>query len=206
MDCVKLKLKSSTARNNFVKDQKLCLNCLSKAHMLKECHSWFICCVDGCRQKHHTLLHNEPSDNQNGNSDNRKLTQSKLKNLRGSFSQVLPVYVTDKNGKEFKVNALLDSRSDSTLIGRTLVDKLNLLGKQHHLNLSNILNHKSTIISKLVNFSDIHPEKVYIENAWVIEHLTLPKHVINSDYLKNNSTISKMSIFNCQMQTTFRFY
>ena len=158
MDCVKLKLKSSTERKNFVKDQKVCLNCLSKAHMLKECHSWFICCVDGCRQKHHTFLHNELSDNQNGNSDNRKLTQSKL------------------------------------------------LGKQHHLNLSNILNHKSTIISKLVNFSDIHPEKVYIENAWVIEHLTLPKHVINSDYLKNNSTISKMSIFNCQMQTTFRFY
>ena len=160
MDCVKLKLKSSTQRKNFVKNQKLYLNCLSKAHMLKECHSWFRCCVDGCGQKHHTLLHNEPLDNQNGNSDNRKLTQSKLKSLRGSFPQVFPVYVTDENGKEFKVNALLVSRSDLTLIGRTLANKLNLLGKQHHLNLSNILNHKSTIISKLVNFSDIHPEKV----------------------------------------------
>ena len=52
----------------------------------------------------------------------------------------------------------------------------------------NVLNHKSTLISKLVNFSicsDIHPEKVQIQNAWVVEHLNLPKHEINPDHLRN---------------------
>ena len=71
MDCVKLKKKTATERKNFVKEQKSCFNCLSKAHMLKECQSEFRC-VDGCRQKHPILLHKEPLDNQNGNSDNRK--------------------------------------------------------------------------------------------------------------------------------------
>ena len=72
--------------------------------MLKECQSEFRCRVDGCRQKHHTLLHKEPLDNQNGNSDNRKqsppqnniptdgnVNSFSKSNLRGPFLQVLPV-------------------------------------------------------------------------------------------------------------------
>ena len=104
MDCIKFKQKTATERKNFVKEQKLCFNCLSKAHMLKECQLEFRCCVDGCRQKHHTLLHKEPLDNQNGNSDNRKqsppqnniptdgnVNSFSKSNLRGPFLQVLPV-------------------------------------------------------------------------------------------------------------------
>ena len=40
--------------------------------MLEECQLEFRCCVNGCRQKHRTLLHKERLDNQDGNSDNRK--------------------------------------------------------------------------------------------------------------------------------------
>ena len=73
-------------------------------------------------------------------------------------------------------------------ISKTLANKLNLQGKLHHLNLSNVLNRKNTLISKLVNFSicsDIHPEKIQIQNAWVVEHLNFLKHEINPDHLKN---------------------
>ena len=160
----------------------------------------FRCCVDYCRQKHHTLLHKEFLDNQNGNSDNRKQSSpqnnsptngninSFSKSNWGPFLQVLLVYITDKNGKRFKVNALLDSRSDSTFISQTLSNKLNLLGKQHHLNLPNVLKHRSTLILKMVTFSiysDIHPEKVQIQNTWVVDHFNLLKHLINPDHLKN---------------------
>ena len=189
--------------------------------MLKECQLEFRCCVDGCRQKHHILLHKEPLDNQNSNSDNRK--QSPLQNniptdgsvnsfsksnLWGPFLQVLLVYVTDINRKRFKVNTLLDSGSDSTLISKTLVDKLKLLGKQHCLNLCNVLNHKSTLILKLVNFSicsDIHPEKVQIQNAWVVEYLNLPKHEVNPDHLRNKFSHLKDVDFHLSDADTFRF-
>ena len=137
MDCVKFKQKTATERKNFVKEQKLCFNCLSKAHMLKECQSEFRCRVDGCRQKHHTLLHKEPLDNQNGNSDNRKqsppqnniptddnVNSFSKSNLRGPFLQVLPVYVTDINGKRFKANTLLDSGSTMRALHLELVDSL----------------------------------------------------------------------------------
>ena len=86
MDCVKFKQKTAIERKNFVKEQKLCFNCLSKAHMLNECRSEFRCRVDGCRQKDHTVLHKEPLDNQNRNSDNRK--QSPPQNNIGTDGSV----------------------------------------------------------------------------------------------------------------------
>lgn len=78
------------------------------------------------------------------------------------------------------------------LISKTLTDKLNLLGNQRHLNLYTVLNRKSTFISKLVKFSiclDIHPEKVRIQNAWVVENLNMPKHEINPEQLKRKFSI-----------------
>ena len=36
MDCVKFKQKTTIEIKNFVKEQKLSFNCLSKAHMLKK--------------------------------------------------------------------------------------------------------------------------------------------------------------------------
>ena len=88
--------------------------------------------------------------------------------------------------KRFNVIPLLDSASDSKLISKTLSYKLNILGKQHHLDLSNVLNHKSTLISKLqfLNLSR-YWSKVQIQNAWVVEHLNSAKHEINPDHLKN---------------------
>ena len=115
--------------------------------MLRECQLGVRCRVDGRRQKHHTLLIKERLDNQNGNSDNRKQSapQNNIptngnensfsnSNLRGPFLQVLPVLVRDLNAKKFMVNVVLDSRSDSTSTRKTLADKLQLVGKQNHLN------------------------------------------------------------------------
>ena len=43
--------------------------------------------------------------------------------------------------------------------------------------------------------SNIHPEKVQIQNAWVVEHSNLPKHEINPDHLKNKfSHLNDVSI------------
>ena len=118
-ETIKFKWKTAIERKNFVKEQKLCFNCLSKVHMLKECQSEFRCYADGCRQKYHTLLHKELLDNQDGNPNNTK--QSPLQNnvnsfsksnFRGSRLQVLTVYVADKNAKNFKFSALLYTGSD----------------------------------------------------------------------------------------------
>ena len=67
-----------------------------------------------------------------------------------------------------KVNALLDSGSDSTLVTKTIADKLKLEGKSQILTMSNAVCSSTKTISKLVNFhifSPLHPSKIPISNA-----------------------------------------
>ena len=111
MDCVKFKQKTAIKRKSFVWEQKLCFNCLSKTHGLKEYQSEFRCRVDGCRQKHHTLLHKEPLDNQNDNSDY---------SLQVYIYKFYQLTLEIKMEKRLKTNALLDSRSDTTLISKAI--------------------------------------------------------------------------------------
>ena len=68
MGCIQFKLKTAVKRKDFVKEQNLYFNCLSKAHMFKECQLEFRCLVDDSKLRHHTLLDKEPVDNQNANS------------------------------------------------------------------------------------------------------------------------------------------
>ena len=52
----------------FVTDQKLCFNCLSKNCHVKDCISEFTCRHETCDKKHHTLLHEDKKPMPNSNS------------------------------------------------------------------------------------------------------------------------------------------
>ncbi|XP_054084326.1 uncharacterized protein LOC114804559 [Zeugodacus cucurbitae] len=53
--CKKLKKLNIIERNNFVRAKRLCINCLSHAHTLKDCQSKYNCVY--CRKRHHSMLH-----------------------------------------------------------------------------------------------------------------------------------------------------
>lgn len=55
--CSKFLEKSPVDRNNFVKHNKLCQNCLYHGHVTQACTSKFRCRVSGCNGKHHTSVH-----------------------------------------------------------------------------------------------------------------------------------------------------
>ena len=59
LNCKDVLAKTPAERNNFVSDNKLCFNSLSKGHQLNDCKSDFRCREDNCNRKHHTLLHQE---------------------------------------------------------------------------------------------------------------------------------------------------
>ena len=46
-------------KNEFVKTNKLCWNCLGKGHNIRNCQSKHRCKVSNCNKRHHTLLHND---------------------------------------------------------------------------------------------------------------------------------------------------
>lgn len=74
-NCMKFKNSSYTEKQNFVKNKKLCFNCLGSAHLVQQCGSKLTCGV--CRGQHHTLLHGASfssrniNQQQNGNSLSR---------------------------------------------------------------------------------------------------------------------------------------
>ena len=74
IDCPSFKNRSISERRQFVKDNKLCFNCLSKTHIVKDCKSSFICREKNCDKKHHTLLHEPPNVNVNNNLINGPFT------------------------------------------------------------------------------------------------------------------------------------
>ena len=59
MDCDVFKVKSLDERKEYAKTEKLCFNCFSKGHSLKDCNSKYRCRVNNCNKKHHSLTHGE---------------------------------------------------------------------------------------------------------------------------------------------------
>ena len=142
MNCKQFLSKSFTEKKDFINKKRLCFNCLAKGHVLKECQSNFFCRIESCKKKHHTLLHEETQVNIN--------VSSAKHNLSVTYLQVLQIYVS--NGDVLmKVNALLDSGSDSSLVIKALSDKLKLEGKSQTLTLSNAVCSSTKTISFILH-------------------------------------------------------
>ena len=86
--------------------------------------------------------------------------------------QIIPVTISNKN-RSIRTNTLLDNGSNATLLTQDIVEQLDLKGKSRRLSVNNAVLKKSEVESKLVNFdlSDSHPNKLKIENAWVVSSL-----------------------------------
>ena len=112
----------------------LCWNCLAKGHGIKQCQSKVTCRVDGCRKRHHTLLHEtkkviasqsiaEEEEVAQNNSIQSTGIQSK------TYLQVLPVILSN-DSYSVRPNALLDCRTDSSLVREDIAKILQLKGEQ----------------------------------------------------------------------------
>jgi len=57
--CPKFKEQTLPQRRETVRALKVCLCCLKVGHMIRSCRSKKHCSADGCKSKHHRLLHDE---------------------------------------------------------------------------------------------------------------------------------------------------
>ena len=169
----------------------LCWNCLAKGHGIKQCQSKVTCRVDGCRKRHHTLLHEtkkviasqsiaEEEEVAQNNSIQSTVIQSK------TYLQVLPVILSN-DSYSVRPNALLDCRTDSSLVREDIAKILQLKGEQKLLKIPNAFLDSGQIESKLVNFkisSSHHPLKIQITKACSIPNLLIP----HTSYLPSSSS------------------
>ena len=196
--CETFKSKSPKERNDFVKQHKICFNCISSSlHNSKKCKSLIRCKVQGCGKAHHTLLHfTEPKENVNQETVDKNIgvNQNSVPD-QGTFStvssaasdscdvflQVIPVKVRSNSGNQMTTYGLIDSGSDITMIDPSIVKLLNIEGAPSKLTLTTV-NNADVEEGVKVNFKiapvDSQNDRVLIVNsAWAVKDLTIPlKH------------------------------
>ena len=118
------------------------------------------------------LIHEEIDDQKEQSISNNHVTYQKAFKEK-TFLQVISVFAS--NGETcVRISALLDSRSDATLIRESVANKFQLGRMNKQLALTDVLSMTNKVPLKLVNLSissRSHPEKLPITNAWVVHDL-----------------------------------
>ncbi|XP_068741884.1 uncharacterized protein [Montipora capricornis] len=201
--CEAFKSKSPRERNDFVRQHKICFNCISSSlHNSRKCKSTIRCKVEGCGQAHHTLLHfHEPKEVVDSGtvSQNNEVNQDSLADQGTSCNtsahsvnsvvnssevllQVIPVKVISNSGRQITTYGLIDSGSDITMVDPSLVKLLNIEGTLSKLSLTTVNSADVEERGMKVNFKiaslDSQNDHVIAVNpAWAVKDLTIPlKH------------------------------
>ena len=121
-----LKDKSVDQRWNFVKEKRLCFRCLSDQHIGKNCNRDRRCEVNGCKRRHHPLLHQdnrvEPSQKPEVSPKEPDVSEMAVISGRSTSSKPLSIVPVIVSGpyRSVKTYALMDTGANTTVIQRAL--------------------------------------------------------------------------------------
>ena len=192
--CQSFKALRPKDRLQFVKDNKLCYNCLMHGHFTRDCLRKAVCSVPECGQKHSKFIH---VDENVGTAVTQTISNA-LRNDASTAGQVinngsvsasgasvyLPLVEIDVNGK--RVLGLLDSGSTNTFISQSLASKLNLSGDVQKYVLTT-LSRKSAMYPKSVSCTVASVDGVFSESLENV--LVVPS--IPTRYPENDIDITK---------------
>ncbi|UYV80978.1 hypothetical protein LAZ67_19002335 [Cordylochernes scorpioides] len=167
----------------FVKQNKLCYNCLKKGHTRTTCYQGP---CKKCNKNHHTLLHRldtKVTDSQKGAKPQisepvGQVNNTSIEQGGETINQVLlataQIIVEGENGTQLICRALLDSGSQVCLITREICEKLGLKGETSGRSLRGIGNNpvQGSSTSVGLKFKSIYRSEKYETRALVMEVLT----------------------------------
>ncbi|XP_062134720.1 uncharacterized protein LOC133844653 [Drosophila sulfurigaster albostrigata] len=120
-------------RVNYIKQQKLCLNCFARGHILAECTSAHSCFT--CKGRHHTLLHRVspaptvttpiPSPIQSTSTQSANVQSFVAVNTQGVLLSTAVIHVCHL-GVRYTARPLIDSGSEATFLSEKLFKRLRM--------------------------------------------------------------------------------
>ncbi|XP_050682068.1 uncharacterized protein LOC126977342 [Leptidea sinapis] len=179
-------------RQDFVKKNNICFNCLVKGHSVVNCRQSTVC--KKCGRRHHTLIHfTSPKDDNAGNTAKErdspkgnstagpKTSCNVSVNLKAETNDDLVilatavVYVDSKNSGTYALRALVDQGSQGSFIseGAAQLLKLNRIpvnGKISGISNSSVVTTKSMV--SLTVHSTKDNASTFKVNAYVLRKLT----------------------------------
>jgi hypothetical protein len=173
--CDKFKKQSLEERQKFVREKKLCNNCLSTGHFVRLCPKKSFCKVEGCTSKHSTFLHpktkqpsktgkdetnqkkndledKNPERDQTNSANNGYVKSNPATSSSVTGLAIVPVQVKAKgNSKVVQTYAFLDSGSNTTFCTDALLKKLGTNGKKTKLSLTTMQGENAPVECSIVS-------------------------------------------------------
>ena len=138
--CPKFKPLSHDQKVSLLRDNNLCMNCLSSGHFVKQCKSVHKC--RKCQRPHLTLLHvdkptaDKPTDD---NPTEARVPSHPAVKLKSSLLLMMcRVLVSAPDGSTVEARALLDNASSASFISERLVQSLCLPRTRQSVRVSGI--------------------------------------------------------------------
>lgn len=187
--CSKFGSKPVDERFELVKLHKLCINCLSSSHSIRECLSPRTCRI--CNRKHHSLLHKKQSSTEEpsaSTSAHSPTITSCAFSAQPSSTTVLlstvEVDIRDSNGNFQKARAILDSGSQCQFIS---VACLKRLGLKHYQSSMPIEGINDLVVTKTLGMTKCLIKPVNQSSpVFEFDSIILPKICSNQPKLQFN--------------------
>ncbi len=171
--CRKFKEAAVSQRLNWVRQHKLCNNCLHHSHTAADCTSTYKC--RHCEEKHNYLLHQDEKSARNvkGTSFTAVIDScDEDDNVKKGFIYTALV-VLKHNGNCIPARAALDGGSTHTIITETIAQDLKIQRKPMDANISGAVSSKKLKHYGFVHVSPVFPSDVDIRLSVCISS-TLP--------------------------------
>ncbi|XP_062533345.1 uncharacterized protein LOC134202334 [Armigeres subalbatus] len=186
VNCQPFKALTVDARWKAIRSKNLCRTCLVP-HRRWPCRSKRECELEGCRARHHQLLHAPQLDPvATATSSDMPVHQNHHQSHSISLFRYLPVKLF-ANGKVVKIFAFLDEGSSSTLLEAEVAKQLDMDGPSSSLWLSwtgNISREeKGSKCVSLTIAGERSLQKYTIDNVLTVDELNLPKQSFNYESL-----------------------
>ncbi|XP_055614840.1 uncharacterized protein LOC129761155 [Toxorhynchites rutilus septentrionalis] len=214
LECTRFKAMKPEKRNELAFKAKVCLSCLAFTnHMMRDCKRAKQCGINGCKFKHHPLIHKSQERNTSGQNESegrsspntqegeihnhQQITKSNV------FYQIVPVTLKN-NDKIINTFAFLDAGSSLSLIDEEIANKLGLNGRIDPLILKwtqNVTRNEQNSRRVQVRINGNNEKEYVMKGVRTIKNLQLPEQSFNKEvmekrypYLKNLPLSSYSSI------------
>lgn len=208
--CQSFKSMKPHERLKFVRDNRLCENCLLPNHQASACRRQTVCSVPGCGKKHTRYIHipvgtqgqavSQGAQKRGSSSSSVTLSSQISPDIVNANANVrdecifMPVVSVMVNGSS-EACALLDTASSGTFCTRSLVNSLGIKGKMTKYSLSTLSNRnvaKQTETVELYVASKDGTSDLHLGNVLVVDDI--PGRTLSLDSLSQYGHLQDLQL------------